>query len=274
MFGDDNINGDLILSLGDQIDSDAMHYHSYTVCGLLGSGSFAQVILAAPKSKGQKVAVKVVKALPECTQQSRVRRSLFTYSSYSCSPQPLPFNFFFFLLPFYHSFFFLILLPHAHRTHAHARGCTNNNNINNNINNNNNWRCSFPKQEEIAMIVKLQKAHGSGKRGIVAMLGEFTFKSHLCIVFERLGSSLLDVLASRSYHGLGLAPCATVAADILDAVDAMAEVGIIHCDLKPENILLRGSSVEDGIKVVDFGSACIEVKQRFQTYFQSRFYRA
>eukprot|EP00729_Bicosta_minor_P002169 gene2169-25398_t len=199
VFGDDNINGDLILSLGDQIDSDAMHYHSYTVCGLLGSGSFAQVILAAPKSKGQKVAVKVVKALPECTQQSR---------------------------------------------------------------------------EEIAMIVKLQKAHGSGKRGIVAMLGEFTFKSHLCIVFERLGSSLLDVLASRSYHGLGLAPCATVAADILDAVDAMAEVGIIHCDLKPENILLRGSSVEDGIKVVDFGSACIEVKQRFQTYFQSRFYRA
>lgn len=106
VFGDDNINGDLILSLGDQIDSDAMHYHSYTVCGLLGSGSFAQVILAAPKSKGQKVAVKVVKALPECTQQSRVRRSLFTYSSYSCSPQPLPFNFFFFLLPFYHSFFF------------------------------------------------------------------------------------------------------------------------------------------------------------------------
>ena len=124
------------------------------------------------------------------------------------------------------------------------------------------------------MMAKLQKVHGSGKRGIVAMLGQFTFKSHLCIIFERLGSSLLDVLSSREYRGLRLSSCKTLAVEILDAVRAIAEIGIIHCDLKPENILLKGSSVDEGIKVVDFGSACMEEHQHFQTYFQSRFYRA
>ena len=76
MFGDDNVNGDLILSIGDQIDGNVAgtdETQQYIVKGLLGSGSFAQVILAErPLSKLPGVAIKVIKAVPECAQQSRV----------------------------------------------------------------------------------------------------------------------------------------------------------------------------------------------------------
>lgn len=48
--------------------------------------------------------------------------------------------------------------------------------------------------------------------------------------------------------------------------------GIIHCDLKPENVLLKGVETGD-IKVIDFGSACLE-NQTVYSYIQSRFYRS
>lgn len=182
--------------------------YRYTVEGLLGSGSFAQVVLAIPSASSIThaaqatvaagaearvvgVAVKVVKAVRECSLQSRT---------------------------------------------------------------------------EVATMETLQKAHGGGKRGIVAMLGQFAYKKHLCIVYEQLGASLLDLLASRKFKGLPLATCSKLGAELLDAMRAMAEVGIIHCDLKPENILLQGATVEHGIKVVDFGSARAESQNHFQTY--------
>jgi dual specificity protein kinase YAK1 len=42
--------------------------------------------------------------------------------------------------------------------------------------------------------------------------------------------------------------------------------------LKPENILLRSLEVPS-IKVIDFGSACLENQQTY-SYIQSRFYRS
>ena len=48
--------------------------------------------------------------------------------------------------------------------------------------------------------------------------------------------------------------------------------GIIHCDLKPEYVLLKGVETGD-IKVIDFGSACLE-NQTVYSYIQSRFYRS
>ena len=59
---------------------------------------------------------------------------------------------------------------------------------------------------------------------------------------------------------------------ILDALAVLHSEGIIHCDLKPENVLLKGVETGD-IKVIDFGSACLE-HQTVYSYIQSRFYRS
>ena len=63
---------------------------------------------------------------------------------------------------------------------------------------------------------------------------------------------------------------------LLEALGAMQEAGVVHCDLKPENILLLGPKGASGhyeIKVIDFGSACFE-DQVMYSYIQSRFYRS
>ena len=52
----------------------------------------------------------------------------------------------------------------------------------------------------------------------------------------------------------------------------LRDEGVIHCDLKPENVLLEPDS-SGGIKVIDFGSACMQ-NETVYTYIQSRFYRS
>ena len=59
---------------------------------------------------------------------------------------------------------------------------------------------------------------------------------------------------------------------ILDALAVLRDEGIIHCDLKPENVLLTPDR-SGGIKVIDFGSACMQ-NETVYTYIQSRFYRS
>jgi dual specificity protein kinase YAK1 len=66
-------------------------------------------------------------------------------------------------------------------------------------------------------------------------------------------------------------PC-SITLQILDALAVLHTEGIIHCDLKPENVLLKGVETGD-IKVIDFGSACLE-NQTVYSYIQSRFYRS
>ena len=58
---------------------------------------------------------------------------------------------------------------------------------------------------------------------------------------------------------------------MLNALDHLKNIGIIHCDLKPENVLFTNSKFER-VKIIDFGSACTNYKAGF-TYVQSRFYR-
>lgn len=135
---------------------------------------------------------------------------------------------------------------------------------------------------------------------IVRVLESFEYKGHICIVFELLSISLLDVLTQNQFRGIPVVTVQRFAQQILRALVLMQDAGIIHCDLKPENILICPTSnplerrdpmevVEEGgtsvpqhphgtgewsnIKVIDFGSACYEGKTMY-SYIQSRFYRS
>lgn len=80
------------------------------------------------------------------------------------------------------------------------------------------------------------------------------------------------LLARGVLNYFNMARLKTVAADVLEALEALHTLGIVHCDLKPENVLVS-SFRECRVKVIDFGSACF-VTDELTSYVQSRSYRA
>ena len=106
----------------------------------------------------------------------------------------------------------------------------------------------------------------------VTLLEHFSFRNHACLTFELLGLNLYEYLKQNKFRGLPIRWIRNVAQQLVEILCELKLCRIIHCDLKPENILFsdhkRGS-----IKLIDFGSACLESAQMY-TYIQSRFYRS
>ncbi|CBH17231.1 dual-specificity protein kinase, putative [Trypanosoma brucei gambiense DAL972] len=125
---------------------------------------------------------------------------------------------------------------------------------------------------EVQILSHLKKGDPSGIYGIVQMIDNFTFRSHVCITYELLGCNLYTYLKQRRFKPLPLDIVRKIGAGVLVSLSYMWRENIIHCDLKPENILLRSHN-DTAVKVIDLGSSCFENARLF-TYIQSRFYRA
>ena len=107
------------------------------------------------------------------------------------------------------------------------------------------------------------------------MLRHFEYHNHLCLVFELLSIDVFTLLSQLNFEGLSLRLVRLYTKQILDCLAFLdtLQPKVIHCDLKPENILLIRSNNRDRIKVIDFGSSCLE-NERIFTYIQSRYYRS
>ncbi|SPT19727.1 unnamed protein product [Triticum aestivum] len=86
---------------------------------------------------------------------------------------------------------------------------------------------------------------------------------HSFLVLFRLHYELRDyryeLLKRNHLRGLKVQFVQAFSKQILDAMIVMRDGGIIHCDLKPENILLAPTAkTAAAVKVIDFGSACLE----------------
>lgn len=129
--------------------------------------------------------------------------------------------------------------------------------------------------ENAAVEAKLLKkilGEDPDKHGIVKMLDFFPFRHHFVIVFEFLDKNLYKYIKQpgfKTFDRLLLKKCTV---QMLNALDHLKEIGIIHCDLKPENVLFTTNKCER-VKIIDFGSACTDFKAGF-SYVQSRFYRS
>ncbi|KAI9266746.1 kinase-like domain-containing protein [Phascolomyces articulosus] len=111
-----------------------------------------------------------------------------------------------------------------------------------------------------------------GDHHILRLLDVFSYRHHLCLVFELLSVNLYELIKQNKFRGLSINLVRVLSAQIIDVLIILKEAGIIHCDLKPENILLKNLE-SPAIKVIDFGSACHK-SNRLYTYIQSRFYRS
>ncbi|KAJ6845268.1 serine/threonine-protein kinase AFC2 isoform X1 [Iris pallida] len=142
---------------------------------------------------------------------------------------------------------------------------------------------------EIDMLQQLGKHDKAGSR-CVQILNWFDYRNHICIVFEKLGSSLYDFLRKNSYRPFQIDLVRELGKQLLESIAFMHDLRLIHTDLKPENILFVspeyievsdykvGSSPmrlpkSSAIKVIDFGSTTND-KEGHSYIVSTRHYRA
>uniref|UniRef100_A0A669DTX8 Protein kinase domain-containing protein n=1 Tax=Oreochromis niloticus TaxID=8128 RepID=A0A669DTX8_ORENI len=130
------------------------------------------------------------------------------------------------------------------------------------------------KNQELAALQKL-KACNSSKYNIVEWYQAFTVCGHLCLEFEFLEKSLLDLLEERFCEPLSLKAIRPIVIQIAVALSHLKSIGTIHADLKLENIMLVKNPQEPyRIKIIDFGLACETSAAEVGSYIQSRPYRS
>jgi serine/threonine-protein kinase SRPK3 len=105
--------------------------------------------------------------------------------------------------------------------------------------------------DEIKLLTKINitdKEH-PGHQYLIKLLDYFDHigvnGTHICIVFEVLGESLLGLIRRYKHKGLPIKFVKQIAKEILLALDFLhRKCGIIHTDIKPENILIGIHQVE------------------------------
>jgi len=129
---------------------------------------------------------------------------------------------------------------------------------------------------------------GRGRSHCVVLLNFFKFQGHACMVFETLGMSLYDFLKSNDYIPFPLYCVQSFARQMLEAVQFLHEMSLVHTDLKPENVLLCDTQfrtqqvgkklvkipTSSKIKLIDFGCATYDNDEHKSTLIATRQYRA
>lgn len=89
------------------------------------------------------------------------------------------------------------------------------------------------------------------QRHMVRLIDSFEHLGHICLVFELLSISLLDVLTQNQFRGLPLSVVQRFTRQMLTALVTLQDANVVHCDLKPENILLVPALVKPPSKATN-----------------------
>ena len=127
-------------------------------------------------------------------------------------------------------------------------------------------------QQEINILNSLNTDIIKKSGYFVIMKNNFTFRGHICLVFELLSINLYEEIQNSNYVGFDLSTILKFSIQLLFGLLILKNKKIIHCDLKPENILFIKKG-KTGIKIIDFGSSCHANRTQY-IYIQSRYYRA
>lgn len=133
-------------------------------------------------------------------------------------------------------------------------------------------------EKEVEMLKSLNAADPDDRRHVVRMLDVFSYRNHLCLVFELMGHNVRQALKLHGKgRGLTLSAVHAYAWQLFIALRLIKKCGIVHADIKPDNMLIGGPDGKDlkKLKICDLGSG-LDVKTEcdITSYLVSRFYRA
>ena len=123
---------------------------------------------------------------------------------------------------------------------------------------------------EILILETLSK-YEQDSEYLITLHEHFSFRGHICLVFELLSLNLYQYQKSRYPKAIPNTILKSFADQVLKGIQFFHNLSIIHSDLKPENIMLNLPSMN--FKIIDFGSGCYKANRIF-SYIQSRFYRS
>jgi serine/threonine protein kinase len=111
---------------------------------------------------------------------------------------------------------------------------------------------------------------------ILKLYDYFYHKEHLFIVTEILKDNLYEfykhIIDKNLEPYFTMKRLQSISRQILQGLEYLHSLKIIHCDLKPENVLIKSISKAE-VKIIDFGSSCF-IHDHLSNYMQSRSYRA
>ena len=133
----------------------------------------------------------------------------------------------------------------------------------------------------------LRDAQRAKCEGVVRLLDDFVFDGHVCLVFPSHGPSIFQVLEKNDFAPFDLQTIRSVATSLLNTLQSLRSLKIIHTDIKPENILFKKGSlfttyingravvspVNPEVVLIDFGSAQYDNEYKWDVV-QTRNYRA
>ena len=137
---------------------------------------------------------------------------------------------------------------------------------------------------EARIISEANRRGGRGRTHCVLLHDTFRIDGHFCLVFENLGPSLYDFLKRNNHRPFPMFCVQDFTVQLLETLEFLHGIRMIHTDLKIENILLmndREINYRDQIvvpestkiKLIDFGSACYDSDKK-SSVINTRQYRA
>ncbi|GAB2268788.1 hypothetical protein Dimus_003733 [Dionaea muscipula] len=130
--------------------------------------------------------------------------------------------------------------------------------------------------DEIKLLKFVNKHDLADRHHILRLYDYFYYREHLLIVCELLKANLYEFHKFNRESGgevyFTMPRLQSITIQVLEALQFLHGLGLIHCDLKPENILVKSYSKCE-VKVIDLGSSCFET-DHLCSYVQSRSYRA
>jgi dual specificity protein kinase YAK1 len=115
-------------------------------------------------------------------------------------------------------------------------------------------------------------ANHPGKGHVMMPIASFEKDDHVCFVMPLLSRSLFEGIAQNVPLLMLLEKVRTIMEQLLQALDFVHRLGIVHSDLKTDNVLFVSEDA-DKICLIDFGSATAGDRMP-GVYIQSRFYRS
>lgn len=128
-------------------------------------------------------------------------------------------------------------------------------------------------EKEIDILETLNKNDKENKKHVIRLLRHFSYRGHLCLVFECMWDSLRAALKKYTKDkGVSLQAVRAYTKQLATALKHIHKCSIIHADLKPDNILI--SAGHNMVKICDLGTAFgMEEKVEITPYLLSRYYR-